>query len=89
MLKISQVLPPNRAITLRLEGRLVGPWVAEARSTCEQLLDEGRLLKLELAELEFLDSSGVALLLSLRTRGVSLSNGSPFIEEQLKQADVT
>jgi len=69
-----------------LEGRLVGPWVAEARSTCEQLLDESRLLKLELAELEFVDGSGAALLLDLRQRGVSLANHSPFIEEQLKQA---
>lgn len=86
MLKISQIQPPNHAITLRLEGRLVGPWVAEARSTCEQLLEEGRFLKLELAELEFLDGSGVVLLLDLRRRGVSLANHSPFIEEQLRQA---
>jgi ABC-type transporter Mla MlaB component len=84
MLRISELTPRNHSITLRFEGRLVGPWVSEATQVCERLLDETQLLKLDLADLSFLDRSGAMLLLDLRTRGVALLNGSPFIEEQLK-----
>jgi hypothetical protein len=47
-------------------------------------LGETPLLKLDLADLSYLDRAGAMLLLDLRTRGVALFNGSPFIEEQLK-----
>ena len=84
MLKISQVKPVNHAVTLRLEGRVVGPWVTELQKSCEEVLTNGRLLKLHLADVEFMDAQGVALLSSLRSRGVSLLECSPFAAEQLK-----
>jgi ABC-type transporter Mla MlaB component len=84
MLKISQVEPINAAVTLRLEGRIVGPWVTELQKSCEGVLTEGRLLKLHLADVEFMDAQGVALLSSLRSRGVSLLECPLFATEQLK-----
>jgi len=84
MLKISQIKPVNHAVTLRLEGRLVGPWVTELQHFCEEVLTEGRTLKLHLADVEFMDAQGVALLSSLRSRGVSLLECPPFATEQLK-----
>jgi ABC-type transporter Mla MlaB component len=71
MLKISQVEVASRFITLRLEGRIVGPWVAELRQSCEQILREDRSLRLHLADVEFMDANGVTLLIELRSRGVS------------------
>jgi anti-anti-sigma regulatory factor len=87
MLKISQVEPVNHAVTLRLEGRVVGPWVTELQKSCEKVLAEGRSLKLHLAEVAFMDVQGVALLASLRSRGVSLLECPPFAAEQLKTTD--
>jgi len=84
MLKISQIKPVNQEVTLRLEGRVVGPWVTELQKSCEEVLTDGRLLKLHLADVEFMDAQGVALLSSLRSRGVSLLECSPFAAEQLK-----
>ena len=84
MLKISQIKPVNHTVTLRLEGRVVGPWVTELQHSCEEVLTEGRSLKLHLADVEFMDVQGVALLSSLRSRGVSLLECSPFAAEQLK-----
>ena len=84
MLRISQVEPVNHAVTLRLEGRVVGPWVTELQKSCEEVLAEGRPLKLHLGDLEFMDAQGVALLSSLRSRGVSLLECPPFAAEQLK-----
>ena len=83
MLKISEPTA-NHTVTLKLEGRLIGPWVNELRKACEALLTSGRLLALNLAEVEFVDRNGVALLSALQLRGVSLAECSPFLREQLK-----
>lgn len=84
MLKITQIGPANHAVTLRLEGRVVGPWVTELSKSCEDVFAGGRSLKLHLADVEFMDAQGVALLASLRSRGVSLLECRPFAAEQLK-----
>ena len=84
MLKISQTGTPNHSITLKLEGRVVGPWVEELRRICEPLLAEDRALKLDLAEVSYADAEGVAALNSFKSRGVKLNNCSPFVEQQIK-----
>jgi len=84
MLKISQAVKVNHSVTLKLEGRVVGPWVGELRQVCEALMTEGRALKLDLTDVTFADASGVSALSSFKSRGVTLSNCSPFVEEQLK-----
>ena len=86
MLKISEIPPSNHTVTLRLEGRVVGPWVTELRESCEKLLSNGRVLNLRLAEVEFLDPSGIRLLTNLRGRGVGLVDCSPFVDAQLNSA---
>jgi ABC-type transporter Mla MlaB component len=84
MLKISQVGTGNPSVTLKLEGRVVGPWVGELRQLCELILSESRKLRLDLADVSFADAEGVAALTSLKRRGVAFSHCSPFVEEQLK-----
>jgi hypothetical protein len=84
MFRISELPVRNGAATLRLEGRLVGPWVAEAGPLCNRLLDELFALKLDLTDLSYVDRNGAMLLVRLRARGVSFVNSSPFVEEQLK-----
>ena len=84
MLRISLVDSGNHGVVLRLEGRIAGPWVAEVRTACEALLAAGRSLKLDMAEVSFIDPEGVALLSSVTSQGVSLSECSPFVAEQLK-----
>ena len=84
MLRISQAGKANHSVTLKLEGRVVGEWVGELRQVCETLLTEGRSLKLDLADVTFADASGVTALSSFKSRGVTFSNCSPFVEEQLK-----
>lgn len=86
MLKISQIGPSNHSVTLKLEGRMVGPWVGEARETCERLLSEDRQIKLNLVEVSFVDQDGVKFLKNLILRGVKLVGCSLFVEEQLKPA---
>jgi anti-anti-sigma regulatory factor len=84
MLKISQAGKANHCVILKLEGRVVGPWVGELRQVCDTLLIEGRALKLDLTDVTFADASGLSALSSLKSRGVTITNCSPFVEEQLK-----
>jgi len=84
MLKISQAGKANHSVTLKLEGRVVGPWVGELCQVCELYLSGGRALKLDLADVSFADASGLAALSSFKSRGVAVTNCSPFVEEQLK-----
>ena len=84
MLKISQNGKSNHTVTLKLEGRVVGPWVGELRQVCELILSEDRKLKLDLVDVTFADANGVALLSQINSRGVTFTNCSPFVEEQLK-----
>jgi ABC-type transporter Mla MlaB component len=86
MLKISETGPPNHSVTLKLEGRIVGPWVEEFRRVCESFLSENRVLKLDLAEVSYADAEGVATLNNFRSRGVTLKHCSPFVEQQIMAA---
>ena len=86
MLKISQTRSADRSVTLRFEGRLVGPWIGEAFKTCERILAEGCALKLNLGAVDFVDRDGVAFLNELISSGVKLSGCSLFVEEQLKRS---
>ena len=86
MLKISQIGSNDHSVTLKLEGRMVGPWVGEAREICETFLAEGRMVKLNLSEVSFVDQDGVNFLKNLIPRGVRLIGCSLFVEEQLKPA---
>lgn len=84
MLKISENKITQKAVTLRLEGRVVGPWVSELQQICESLVTGGNKLALDLAEVSFADENGVTLLAGFARRGVKLLRPSPFVTEQLK-----
>ena len=85
MLRITVVDLSASAVTLRVEGRIAGPWVEELRTTCN--VHAGRDLVplcLELEDVSFADAAGVAALKELRDRGVGLSHLSPFLKELIK-----
>jgi ABC-type transporter Mla MlaB component len=87
MLKISEPGTPNHSVTLKLEGRVVGPWVEELRRVCEPILTKDCSLKLDLTEVSYVDAEGVAMLNGFKTRGAKLKNCSPFVEQQIKTAN--
>ena len=86
MLRITVVESSNIAVTLRVEGRITGPWVEELRTACNVHTSPDEVqLSLELADISFADATGIALLKELRNRGVSLMRTTPFLAEQLKE----
>jgi len=84
MLRISEMDNGNGHVVLKLEGRLIGPWVGELQSASERILDNGKPLKLDLAEVSFVDREGVRLLREFGRRQIALERCSPFIMEELK-----
>ena len=83
MLKISE-LAVEHAVTLKLEGRLIGPWVEALRDVCENRLQDGRRWQLDCTDVSYADRAGVFLLLKLQAHGVELMNCSSFLAEELK-----
>lgn len=84
MLKIESIAAPRDRRTLRLEGRLIGPWVDELRRSCESVIAIGAPLALDLANVSFVDRDGAELLRTLETHHVVLLNCSGFVAEQLR-----
>ena len=86
MLKIV-VVEAGNAATVRLEGKVIGPWVEEVRRACDRALARGAALTLDLTDVSFVDRDGAGLLRSLGRRGAMLLNGSVFVDEQLKTGE--
>jgi len=85
MLRITVVESSNIAVTLRVEGRITGPWVEELRTACRlHTSPDDVQLSLELADISFADGAGITLLRELRSCGVGLIRTTPFVAEQLK-----
>jgi len=80
MLKITILDSDQQAeAKVRVEGRLAGEWVNELRRASAEL---GRSI-LDLADVSFADSTGVQLLMELRSSGTRFINCSPFLATQL------
>lgn len=86
MLRISAISESETTTTLRLEGHLAGPWIAEFRDACERALVTGRKVTIDLAGVSLIERSGLDLLAALSRRSVVLMHCSPFQEEQLRRA---
>jgi len=85
MLRITVVESSARAVTLRVEGRIAGPWVEELRTTCNVHTGPDPVqLYLELEDVSFADAAGVACLEELREQGVGFFRVSPFLMELFK-----
>jgi len=78
----------NDAATIKLEGKLLGPWLpdvrealARARALSPRL--HGRI-RVDLASVTFVDVSGEQMLHALRREGVELAACSSFVAELLQ-----
>lgn len=81
MLKITRIQSNGDAGTLRLEGRLVGPWVEELRRLAPAVA------RLDLTGVIWADRQGVALLRELARRGALIHGAAAFIERQLAESE--
>jgi ABC-type transporter Mla MlaB component len=85
MLRIVEEKTNNDSTTLRLDGRIIGQWIAVLRNSCEQVFQTDDRVILDLSGVSFADRDGVELLQQLEQRRASLVNCSPFLREQMKR----
>jgi hypothetical protein len=86
MFKIS-IVDTESQRTLVVEGTLVGPWVAELRTTWESACRErgGRKLVVDLRNLTTIGRAGEEAIFELMKEGAKFSCGNILIKHVLKQ----
>jgi len=81
MLRINRMECEDGSIRLKLEGRLVGAWVALLEEACVACRRERHTpLILDLSDLGFADLEGWKLLACLEEQGVSCTAWSPYLK---------
>lgn len=85
MLRITNIQNDASVPVLKLEGKLLEPWVGELHEACRGACGPLSQLTLDLAGLSFVDSSGASALHELQHRGISLTGCSPLVAELLKE----
>ena len=83
MLNIVSHESADKSITLKLEGRVIGPWVEEVKRLSEKILASGGNLIFDLSEVSFVDREGIDLFRKLRDRRAMFLSSSVFVAEQL------
>jgi ABC-type transporter Mla MlaB component len=84
MLRITRTVGDDSVETLKLEGKLQGPWVLEAQDVCALSGDRASRTRLDLSGLTFSDAEGVAFLRELIRCGVQVVSCSSYIAELLQ-----
>jgi hypothetical protein len=85
MLKIS-IIEGHTERRLIVEGKLVGPWVAELRNASENVnTDLGRKLVIDLRHVTAISQEGENVLLELIRKGVKFRCRGVFTKHVLKQ----
>ena len=85
MLKITRVASLDQEVTLRLDGRVTGPWVELLRTSAESVVEIGMRLTLDLENIYYLDCEGVWLIKHLINRGTLVKNVPLFVAEQIRK----
>jgi ABC-type transporter Mla MlaB component len=90
MLRIT-VQRRTRETTIKLEGRLAGPWVEELNRTWESLAPslESKKVCVDLCEVIFVDSEGKRLLKTIWKNGAHFVADTPMTKhlvEEIQQA---
>lgn len=83
MLRISQH-DIDGTLVVKLEGKLLAPWVEEVRRACDDARAGGNEPRLDLSSLLYADHAGVSLLQELHARGARIVARSNYATELLK-----
>ena len=82
MLRITPGPVDQTPAVVKLEGKLLAPWVEELREACHER-GPGQALELDLTDVTYVDAAGIELLQELMRQGVTLRGCSRFVAELL------
>lgn len=87
MLRITTIEEEGLPVLLKLEGKLLTPWIGELEEACRRAGEPSLETRLDLTGLSFMDEAGTMALRELIRRGVRLAGCSPLVTELLKEND--
>ncbi len=83
MLRITRIEHPGAGPILKLEGKLLEPWVDELRQACFAAGPLAARPGLDLSAVSYADAAGIALLRALRDQQVRIVACSGYVAELL------
>jgi ABC-type transporter Mla MlaB component len=83
MLRVTRIDGQNSMQTLKLEGKLLEPWVAELLNVCTPSNGQSGRTSLDLSGLTYVDQAGAKTLKDLIRHGYVVSGCSAFVAELL------
>jgi len=83
MLRITRIDGRDSEQTLKVEGKLLGPWVSELLNVCTLSNGQSGRTNLDLSGLTYVDQVGAKLLKDLIRHGYVVSGCSAFVAELL------
>jgi anti-anti-sigma regulatory factor len=83
MLKITVQADDASGVLLKLEGKLVQPWVEELAQVCTHWTANTHAIRLDLSAVTFVDAAGTQLLRELIRQQVAITACSRFVAELL------
>jgi anti-anti-sigma regulatory factor len=84
VLRLTRTADSHGTKIIKLEGKLVGPWVDEVRKACAAGPDPSSRVNLDLSALVFVDAAGERLLRDLIARGNEVVACSSYVAELLR-----
>jgi anti-anti-sigma regulatory factor len=79
VLRITRIDPIEDPETVKVEGRVAGPWVEELSRIAERALAESPRVVVDLSGVTFVDREGIELLRNLRARCAGLHGSSSYV----------
>lgn len=79
MLRITRLPSDDATTLLKLEGKLLEPWIEELLASVHHAKSHSTSLKLDLSSLNFVDSAGARTLTKLLRQGAGLTACSGYL----------
>ncbi len=83
MLMITRIEGRDLTRTLKLEGKLLAPWIGELESACGESHLTPERIRLDLCDLSFIDAAGARFLARLIGDGARVIACRGFVAEML------
>lgn len=85
MLKLTPLLDAGLPAVLKLEGKLLAPWIDELHRSIAKVVAPGEKIRLDLSALSYADTAGTQALSELIERGAVVTAASGFIAALLRR----
>jgi anti-anti-sigma regulatory factor len=83
MLKITAIADGPASVLLKLEGKLLQPWVEELAQVCIHWTAKAYAVRLDLSAVTFVDPAGAQFLREQIRQGIAIAACSRFVAELL------